>query len=73
MEGSWIIQVTQDTGLHLDGSSGGGENWLGPGYISRIGLIGSADGLDGGIREKEESKVTPKIFGYGFGSRDAIN
>lgn len=33
----------------------------------------SADDVDGGIREKEESKVTPKIFGYDFGSRDAIN
>lgn len=52
-----------DAGLDRGGSSGGGESCFDPGYILRVNLIGSAaDGLDVGIREEEESKVTSKIF-----------
>lgn len=42
-----------DAALDQGGSNGGGENLFDPGYILRVNLIGSADGLDVGMREKE--------------------
>lgn len=39
--------------LDQSGSSGSGENWFDPGYILRVNLIESDNGLDVDIRENQ--------------------
>lgn len=44
------------------GSSGGGEKWSDSADDFKAGMTGAADGLEGGVREKQSSRMVFNIF-----------
>lgn len=52
-----VIQPRESSGLDQGGSRAGGEKWLDCGDVFKAEMTGLADGLEGGVREKQKSRM----------------
>lgn len=50
-------QARETGGLDQGSSCGGGEKWSDSGDVFKAEMTGFADGLEGGVREKQKSRM----------------